>query len=151
MIVNNKNNLAYDYRAEAVPLPSVPRKAPQPQLPQEEPKQKEAPKKRPKVRRRQKIAMVSLMLVAFVVFSAVIWRFTMITQSNQQVLALQEELSEKLNQQERLEMQLTAAQNLETIREKAQNSLGMDFPREDQIYFYEAGSASSDAAGDPQQ
>ena len=137
MIVNSRDNLAYDYTKLEPPVARKPKALP---ARKEEERPKRAQARKPKYSRKQKVAIVMMTLVVVSTFAMVIWRYASINLQNAAVNDLKTELAEQQNINDRLQIQLVSAQNLESIKERAY-ALGMDFPEESQLYYFETGSA----------
>lgn len=143
MIVNSRDNLAYDYRGSAQPQhlrPLKPLKKPKVTPPAKPPEQqrKKAKKAKPALKKNQKTAMILMTLITVAVFALVITRFAGISKLNNDITSIKQQLTEQQNLESRLRLELIANQSLDVIRNKASQALGMDFPDDEQIYYYNA-------------
>lgn len=155
MLVNQKSSLAYKMEAAAQPY-AIPQRRPHKEMPvprrQERPgedvrqKQRSAAKAQAQPKRAYKAALVFMVLTLFALFSIVVWRYALINTRNTQINELKAQISEELDLTDRLKMELTSAQNLETIKQKAAE-LGLDFPDESQIYYYSATGSALEEGG----
>ena len=110
--------------------------------PQLQPKQKPQtrPQARPTPRPAFRVMSVAPTAVALFLIALVIWTFslqvrTQITQAQQEVYRLESELRAVEQVQDELEIEYESAFNFTKLEDYAVNTLGMQRPRDEQIYF----------------
>ncbi|MGI6168271.1 MAG: hypothetical protein ACOYI4_00955 [Christensenellales bacterium] len=154
MLVNQKSNLAYKMEATAQPY-AIPQRRPRQDIPLPKPRerqrvehsrQRSAIRAQEKNKRAYRGVLVFMVLALFALFSIVVWRYALINTRNNQINDLRAQISQELDVQDRLQMQLTSAQNLENIKQRAAE-LGLDFPDEDQVYYYPSSGSKVEEGG----
>ncbi len=82
-----------------------------------------------------KIVSVLMVAICFGVACLVIARYAKIHENHNQILILEDQLEKEYTRRENLEVDLAFTENLENIEAAAQKSLGMSYPKEDQIVY----------------
>jgi len=88
-----------------------------------------------KVKRKNKIAPVAMVLIGFVLSSLTVSRYVMIAQNHSDILKLERELEEEYKKEQRLRLELSYCEDLKRIEEYAKNNLDMDYPDESQVLY----------------
>lgn len=99
----------------------------------EGPKHKPEPKA--KVKRKNKIMPVVMVLVGFALSSLTVARYLMIAQNHSEILKLEKVLQEEHKKEQRLRLELNYCEDLKRIEEYAKNNLDMDYPDESQVLY----------------
>ena len=107
---------------------------------QPKPKQKTRPQAQPALRPRFRVMAVAPTAIVLFLMALVVWTLslqvrTQITQAQQEVYRLESELRAVEQVQDELEIEYESAFNFTKLEDYAVTTLGMQRPRDEQIYF----------------
>lgn len=92
-------------------------------------------KKRYKSNRKVKVKMIFAIMVVLTAALAVMWRYAIITKTSYEISQKEKEYNELRNENAILRVEIESETDLTTIKETAENKLGMAMPQKSQIIY----------------